>query len=106
MVFSEAPAERRANEIQNKGLRDLRSYPLEARAARCPFFEEVLVAFCRAYPVKKMVPSDRIQANCICTCERFDDCPVFREVIAKLDSARSGPDGGTRETNAPGSSGD
>ena len=106
MVFSEAPAGRRANEIQNKGLRDLRSYPLEARAARCPFFEEVLVAFCRAYPVKKMVPSDRIQANCICTCERFDDCPVFREVIAKLDSARSGAHGGTRETNGPGSSGD
>ena len=97
---------RRANEVQNKGLRDQRSHPLEARAVRCPFFEEVLVAFCRAYPVKKMVPSDRIQANCICTCEGFDDCPVFREVIAKLESARSGAHGGTQETNGPGSSGD
>ena len=97
---------RRANEVQNKGLRDQRSHPLEARAVRCPFFEEVLVAFCRAYPVKKMVPSDRIQANCICTCEGFDDCPVFREVIAKLNSGRSGAHGGTQETNGPGSSGD
>ncbi len=52
---------------------------------RCPFFEEVLVAFCRAYPVKKMVPSDRLQANCICTCEGFEECPLFRELMAKID---------------------
>ncbi len=52
---------------------------------RCPFFEEVVVAFCRAYPVKKMVPSDRLQAECICTCERFDECSLFREVMARLE---------------------
>ena len=52
---------------------------------RCPFFEEILVAFCRAYPVKKMVPSDRLQANCICTREGFEDCPLFRELMAKID---------------------
>jgi len=53
---------------------------------RCPFFEEVLVAFCRAYPVKKMVPSDRLQADCACTCQGFEDCALFREVMAKLDN--------------------
>lgn len=52
---------------------------------RCPFFEEILVAFCRAYPVKKMVPSDRLQANCICTCEGFEECPLFREIMAKIE---------------------
>jgi hypothetical protein len=56
---------------------------------RCPFFEEVLVAFCRAYPVKKMVPSDRLQANCICTCEGFEDCPLFREVMARLENVEA-----------------
>ncbi len=56
---------------------------------RCPFFEEILVAFCRAYPVKKMVPSDRLQANCICTCERFEECPLFREIMAKLDGVET-----------------
>ena len=55
---------------------------------RCPFFEEVLVAFCRAYPIKKMIPSDRLQANCICTREGFEDCPLFREVMAKLEGSR------------------
>lgn len=54
---------------------------------RCPFFEEVLVAFCRAYPVKKMVPSDRLQTNCVCTHEGFEDCPLFREVMARLEAA-------------------
>jgi hypothetical protein len=39
--------------------------------------------------VKKMVPSDRIQANCVCTSETFDDCPLFREVMARLDSAKA-----------------
>ncbi len=55
---------------------------------RCPFFEEVVVAFCRAYPVKKMVPSDRVQADSICTCERFDECSLFREVMARLDDGK------------------
>jgi hypothetical protein len=52
---------------------------------RCPFFEEVLVAFCRAYPVKKMVPSDRIQAHSACTCDSFQDCSMFKEVMARMD---------------------
>ncbi len=59
---------------------------------RCPFFEEVLVAFCRAYPVKKMVPSDRIQGNCICTCESFNDCSFFQEVVARMEGATGGAD--------------
>ncbi len=60
---------------------------------RCPFFEEILVAFCRAYPVKKMVPSDRLQANCICTREGFEECPLFREIITKINGvdAAKGP---------------
>ncbi len=52
---------------------------------RCPFFDEVLVAFCRAYPVKKMVPSDRLQANSACTCESFEDCAMFKEVMGRLN---------------------
>ncbi len=88
---------RRAEEIQTEGFRDLRKHLLEARGIRCPFFEEVLVAFCRAYPVKKMVPSDRLQANCICSSKGFDDCPLFREVMARLEGAKAAAE----ETRAP-----
>ncbi len=56
---------------------------------RCPFFEEVLVAFCRAYPVKKMVPSDRLQANSACTCDSFQDCPMFKEVMGRMNLGES-----------------
>ncbi len=78
----------RKREIQTEGLQDLRKHLLDLRGMRCPFFEEVLVAFCRAYPVKKMVPSDRLQANCVCTNDGFGDCPLFREVMAKVEGAR------------------
>lgn len=57
--------------------------------SRCPFFEEVLVAFCRAFPIKKMIPSDRIQAKCVCTCEEFEDCSLFKEIMARMESARA-----------------
>ncbi len=70
---------------------------------RCPFFEEVLVAFCRAYPVKKMVPSDRLQANCVCTHEGFADCPLFREVMARLEAGAA--TGGAGEAEGGGRAG-
>jgi hypothetical protein len=54
---------------------------------RCPFFEEVVVAFCRAYPVKKMVPSDRLNAACICTDQEYDRCALFQEVMARVRAA-------------------
>src|SRR5574341_1720042 len=79
---------RRAVEIQTEGFRDLRKHLLEVHGMRCPFFEEVLVAFCRAFPVKKLVPSDRLQADCVCTREGFDDCPLFREVMARLEGTK------------------
>ena len=59
---------------------------------RCPFFEEVMVAYCRAYPVKKMVPSDRLQSNCVCTGQGFESCGLFREIMEKLTAAESGQD--------------
>lgn len=73
---------------------------------RCPFFEEILVAFCRAYPVKKMVPSDRLQASCICTCEGFEDCALFREIMAKIegvDAPKRGAEIKTIEAASPAS---
>lgn len=59
---------------------------------RCPFFEEMVVAYCRAFPIKKMIPSDRLQANCTCTRETFTDCALFKEVMARMEGAEAGPD--------------
>ena len=78
----------RAKEIQTEGLQDLRKHLLDLKAIRCPFFEEVLVAFCRAFPVRKMIPSDRLNTTCVCTHEAFENCTLFREVMAKLEGLK------------------
>ena len=39
--------------------------------------------FCDAYPVKKMLPLDRIATADPCL-GQFHDCPLFREAMARL----------------------
>ena len=95
----------RAKEIQTEGLQDLRKHLLDLKAIRCPFFEEVLVAFCRAFPVRKMIPSNRMNANCVCAQEGFEDCMLFREVMAKLEGLTpAGEPGEAKGVTEPGSS--
>ncbi|MEO0094308.1 MAG: glycine cleavage system protein H [candidate division WOR-3 bacterium] len=49
---------------------------------KCPFLEEILVQYCTACPVKKMLPKDRlIETN---PCEaNYNDCPIYKEFLAK-----------------------
>ena len=54
----------------------------------CPHLKEVVMLFCDAYPVKKMLPLDRIATADPCL-GQFHDCPLFREAMARL-SASSG----------------
>jgi hypothetical protein len=35
-----------------------------------------------------MIPSDRLNTTCVCTHEGFEDCMLFREVMAKLESLK------------------
>ena len=43
--------------------------------------------FCDAYPVKKMLPLDRIATAHPCLGQEFDRCPLFRELVARLACA-------------------
>lgn len=49
---------------------------------KCPFLEEILVQYCTACAVKKMLPKDRLtKAN---PCEaNYQDCPIFKEFLVK-----------------------
>lgn len=48
----------------------------------CPYLKEVQMVFCRAYPVKKLVPIDRVTTAS--TCEGcFDECPLYKEALAR-----------------------
>ena len=45
---------------------------------RCPFLEEVVVRYCTAYPVKKMIPATDLDRTGVCSGD-FQKCPVFRD---------------------------
>ena len=63
----------------------------------CPYLTEVTMSFCRAYPVKKLVPTDSVVTQSSCDGECFGDCPVFREASARLAG-----DGSSAEKASPG----
>ncbi len=68
----------------------------------CPYLKEVTVVFCRAYPVKKPVPIDRVTTASTCEGDGFCSCALYRDALARagrsLDEepkAPEAPKGGT-----------
>jgi hypothetical protein len=53
----------------------------------CPFIEEIIMMYCRAYPVRKPVPRHRITTETPCMDESHVTCPVFKEVVTRLQSS-------------------
>lgn len=47
----------------------------------CPYLEEVVMLFCRAYPVKKPIPRDRVATSSPCLGDGFERCPFFQERV-------------------------
>lgn len=56
----------------------------------CPHLKEVVMLFCDAYPVKKMLPLDRIATADPCL-GQFEGCPLYAEAMARL-AALTGSD--------------
>ena len=50
----------------------------------CPHLKEVVMMFCRAYPVKKMLPLDRLASVEPCLGGDFQACPLFRELSERF----------------------
>lgn len=46
----------------------------------CPFLEEVKVRYCRAFPVKKLIPSTSLSPESACVSEFFQ-CPTFQDAV-------------------------
>jgi hypothetical protein len=51
---------------------------------RCPYLRKVVMVFCEAYPVKKMVPLERVKSPSPCFGTQFEQCPLFAEVNAQM----------------------
>jgi hypothetical protein len=56
----------------------------QENAMGCPHLKEVVMLFCDAYPVKKMLPLDRIASAHPCLGREFDRCPLYRELVERL----------------------
>ncbi|MGC3999171.1 MAG: hypothetical protein QM767_17725 [Anaeromyxobacter sp.] len=52
----------------------------------CPYFKEIRMVFCRAYPVKKLVPLDQVTTanSCEAACG-FESCPAYREARQRVE---------------------
>jgi hypothetical protein len=67
----------------------------------CPHLEEVRMLLCRAYPLKKPVPVDRVTTASCCDGESFRECPLYLEAMARArgdrttgdDTSHQGPKG-------------
>lgn len=47
----------------------------------CPYLTQVTVVFCRAVPVKKFVPTDRLTTASACEGDCYERCPTYREAL-------------------------
>lgn len=47
---------------------------------KCPFLEEIVVRYCKAYPVKKLIPSASSDVLSVCLSKEHSNCPEYKEV--------------------------
>jgi len=50
----------------------------------CPYLKEVVMLYCQAYPVKKLVPLDRIASADPCLGLDYEACPLFKDVLTRI----------------------
>jgi len=50
----------------------------------CPYLKEVVMLFCSGHPARKMVPLDRIVSASPCLTQDFEQCPLYRELLARM----------------------
>jgi hypothetical protein len=58
----------------------------------CPHLEEVRMLLCRAYPLKKPVPVDRVTTASCCDGESYRGCPLYLEAVARANGDQKAGD--------------
>lgn len=67
----------------------------------CPFLREIVMAYCSAYPIRKLVPKDRMTSSCACTGDDFTGCSLFRELMTRLRQVQRAAAGDTEPKEDP-----
>ena len=52
----------------------------------CPFLEEIAMVYCRAYPVRKLIPSHKVTTDSPCMGEGYRSCPFFQEHVTQPEA--------------------
>jgi hypothetical protein len=55
----------------------------------CPYLKEIVMLCCQAYPVRKMVPFERLATASPCIGGDFQECPAFKDVLTRLKASVS-----------------
>ncbi len=60
----------------------------------CPYLKQVVMLYCDACPLKKMVPLDHLVSASPCMAQDYRDCVLYREVVRRPDgdAAAQAPD--------------
>ena len=67
----------------------------------CPYLKEVVMLFCSGYPVRKMVPLDRIVSASPCLTQDFERCPLYCELLARIEQTAQTTGAGRTEPGPP-----
>lgn len=56
---------------------------------KCPFFEEVKVAYCKGFPVRKMIPITSMTSPCQ---DDYESCPVYKSspMVTEMEKQKLG----------------
>ena len=57
----------------------------------CPYLKEVVMLYCDGFPIRKMVPLDRIVSASPCLTNDFNGCPLYQEVLTRLQGCAQDP---------------
>jgi hypothetical protein len=66
---------------------------------RCPYLEEVVMCYCQAYPVKKMIPASSSQLTSPCYAN-LETCPIHKDIKNKKQPLTQPPEPITAESQA------
>jgi hypothetical protein len=58
----------------------------------CPFLKEVVMLYCDAYVVKKMIPLDRLVSTDPCLGQGWHQCPLLEQAESPTGTEPTGTD--------------
>ena len=64
----------------------------------CPHLKEVVMLYCDAFPVKKMLPLDKLVSADPCLSCNYERCPIYLQSLATAPEAPDAPSLGRKES--------